>query len=141
MKAGSVLVIALVVIAAVAMFSGVIEGIFPAQQSSKLAQTFVSPDGTVDIFPITTLGSLKNQKQKLDVLVATADIVGKEYEDKIGTAQKTYDKFIGTIDNPGLFGAAIAALLSGYLTKLYKDKTLYSEGEYKEALATPVKEG
>lgn len=126
---GTAIVAILIVVGAIALFSGILEGIFPAQQASPLAQEFVGPTQPVNTFPITTLGELKDQKQKLDVISATTDIVAKEYDEKIGASQQAYNKLIGTIDNPGLFGAAISALLAGYLTKLYKDKTMYSEVE------------
>lgn len=126
---GSALVIAVVIIGAVALFSGVIEGIFPAPQASPLAQEFVGPELPINNFPLTTLGELKNQKQKLDVIEATTDIVAAEYDEKISGSQNAYNKLIGTIDNPGLLGAGIAALLAGYATALYKNKTLYSETE------------
>lgn len=129
---GTVLVAILVVLAAAVMFTGVLEQVWPAPQASSLAQQFVNPGEKVDKFPFTTLGNLKGQKQELQVIEATTSIIQKEYDEKIAGSQKAYDKLIGTIDNPGLLGSGIAALLAGYAVALYKNKTMYSETEVTE---------
>lgn len=128
-KSGIALVAALVILAAVTLFSGVLEQVWPASQSSGLAQKLVEPSKKVDNFPFTTLGKLKNQKQKLAVIDATVGIVNKEYEAKIGLSQGAYDKLVGTMNNPGLFGSAIFALLAGYGVRIYDKNTMYDERE------------
>lgn len=139
-KTGSALVIVLVIAAGVVLFTGALESIWPAPQSSPVAQQFVNPGKPVDAFPFTTLGKLKNQKQRLNVIEATTSIIQKEYDKKIGASQNAYDKLIGTIDNPGLLGSGMAALLAAYGMAMYKNKTLYSEVEVKEKVDTAKEE-
>lgn len=135
-KVGTVLVAVLLIVAALAVVTGVIESVWVANQVSPVAQQFVNPDVKPSTFPITTLTSLKNQKQKLEVIKATTVVVDKEYADKIAGSQASYDKLIGTVSNPGVLGAVALAALTMYGTNLYNKNKLYTADEVKA-----IKEG
>lgn len=121
-KTGEVLIGILLVVTAVAILSGCITGFWPAEQLSGTAQRFIEPSKDADTFPITTLGNIKDKKQKLEVIKATADIVTKEIYDKAKASQDVYN----------LMTPIAAAMLSFYLTSLYKNRTMYSETEVTE---------
>lgn len=116
------LVVILIVVAAVAILTGVAEYVCPAPRLSDVAQQFIEPDKKVNTFPITTLGALKNDKQKLEIIKVTTDVVSKEMGEKIEQSQKVYDYAT----------PLAAALLSFYITSVYKNKTLYTEAEIQE---------
>jgi hypothetical protein len=121
-KTGVALLGILLIVAAVAVLTGVATHVLPAIQLSDVAQKFIEPSKAVSTFPITTLGSLKNKKQRLEVIKATVEIVDKEMTEKTEQSQQVYDYLT----------PVAAALLSLYLTNLYKNRTMYSEAEVKE---------
>ncbi len=128
-KTGAALVGLLIVLAAIVAFSGALKPLWPSAQSSPTAQHTADPSKPIDTFPITFLGTLKNQKTKVDVVEATVGIVQKEYNEKISASEDSYNKIIGTIDSPGIFGTGLAALLTMYGTAMYKNKTMWNEQE------------
>jgi len=133
-RTGVALVAILIIVASVALLSGVFEAFWPANQSSPVAQQLIEPGKPVNTFPITFLGDLKNQQKKVDVISATVGVVKGEYDEKVNKAQAAYDKLIGTIDKPGLLGTGAAALLAMYATALYKNGQLYNKSEVEEAV-------
>lgn len=114
-KAGAALVTVLIIILGVAAVTGVLEQVWPAAQPSGVAQQLIAPNEKVNTFPLTTLGKLKNKKQRLNVIEATTKIVQNEFELKIAQSQTAY--------------SAIAAIASAYFMALYKNRTMYSEQE------------
>ncbi len=138
-KSGTVLVAVIVIIAVVAMFSGVFETVWPAPRSSPVAQELIGQPANT--FPITTLGKLKNEQKKVEVLSATVGVVKGEYDDKINKAQAAYDKLVGSIDKPGMLGTIAVGLMAMYGTALYKNNQLYTLAEVNDAVKngkTPV---
>jgi hypothetical protein len=121
-KTGEIFIGILLVVAAVAILTGVATHIFPAVQLSDVAQKFIEPNKNVNTFPITTLGNIKNKKLRLEVIKATAKIVENEMDDKTNQSEDIYKYMI----------PAALALFSSYLTNLYKNKTMYSEQEVTE---------
>jgi hypothetical protein len=121
-KTGAIFIGILLVVAAVAILTGVATHILPAVQLSDVSQKFIEPNKNVNTFPITTLGTLKNKRQRLEVIKATAEIVDKEMAVKEAASQKVYDYMT----------PLAAALLSFYLTTMYKNRTMYSEQEVTE---------
>ena len=118
-KTGNVLVIALIFVGAVVALSGALKSVFPAEQSSEVAQQLISPNEKVNTFPITTLGKLKNKEQKLAVIDATTKIVQKEFNAKIEQSQTAYTSVV----------ALLSAIASAYGTTLYNKAKMYTEEE------------
>lgn len=114
-KAGSVLITILIIVVGLAAVTGVLEQVWPAAQPSPTAQQLIAPTRPINTFPMTTLGKLKNKKQRLDVIAATTAIVQNEFQLKIAKSQSAY--------------AAIAAVAAAYFMSIYKNKTMYSENE------------
>lgn len=117
-KTGAALITILILIVGLAAVTGVLEQVWPAAQPSPTAQQLIAPTKPVNTFPMTTLGKLKNKKQRLDVIAATTAIVRNEFELKIAKSQSAY--------------AAIAAVAAAYFMSIYKNKTMYSEQEVAE---------
>jgi len=128
-QTGSVLVIVLVAVAAVAVFSGVLERVWPASQISPVTQQLLNPGQPVNTFPITTLGNIKDKKVQLEVQKATVGIIDSELSLREKASQIAYDKLVGSINSPGILGAVLLAGLTGIGTNLYKNKTMYNEQE------------
>lgn len=130
-RVGFALVAILIIVAAVAVFSGVLERFYIAPQLSPTTQQVINPDRPVSKSPFTTLGTLKDAQVKLDVTKATVGIVDSELKDKTNQSQVAYNSLFGSLSNPGLFGAILLAAATGIATNAYNKSKLYTPDQVK----------
>jgi hypothetical protein len=148
-RKGSALLIVLAVIAVLAIATGCVNQLWPAERPSAAVTSYVGePTGG---FPITTLGNAKATKQKVQVKHVTTMIDLKAALDKddaiyniamdelnlrIQASQAMYDKYVGTPEAPGLLGSVLFAALAGLGVHTYNKNTMYSEAEVKALAGT-----
>lgn len=143
-KPGTILVAILVVVATLAVATGLLEAVWPAPQASVAAQMYADPNKPLSKSLLTTLGALKNQRQKVQIVYindaldikakmekneALYDFALQDYQVRIEQSQRAFDEWIGTKSNPGVFGTMIFGALMASLTKLHSNATMYSELE------------
>jgi hypothetical protein len=135
-NAGFATIAILAVIAVIVVFSGVLKPLMPVEQLSPTAQKFLNPDAEVSNFPITIYGNVKNNQIAIDMLKARIGVVDDELTKKAKEVEATYDKLIGTINQPGIFGSIALMAATAFITKKYQESKLYTPEEVKK-----VKEG
>ncbi|MCJ7828766.1 MAG: hypothetical protein MUP81_03375 [Dehalococcoidia bacterium] len=116
------IILAIAAAAVAVLWTAVGRQITPAPQLSPTGQKLIAPTEKVNTSWFTTLGKLEDQKQQLQVLDATVQIVKQEFDFKISLGQAAY----------AAIAAALSAYASAHATVLYKNKTMYSETEVTE---------